>query len=98
MCLRLHREDAEAHFLEQAFVRERADPTEVLEPRSDRLGLRLVLRTKERNVAVSGHVRENAPRHKPVRGGLISGVRLPISEETDEQPHAETGRALRQVL
>jgi len=54
----LHREDAEAHLLEKAFVREPPDASEVLESREDLLLLLSVLGSKDGEVPVTRHGRE----------------------------------------
>ena len=56
--LRLHREDAEAHLLEEAFVRERPDASEVFESREDLLLLLSVLGSEDGEVPVTHHGRE----------------------------------------
>src|SRR5436853_440094 len=50
--LRLNREDAEAHLLEQSFVRERSEPAEFGEAGLDRPALRGVLGAEDSQVAV----------------------------------------------
>src|SRR5207249_8344055 len=59
-CLRLDREDAEAHLLEQSFVRERSDAAEFGEAGLDRLALRGVLGAEDSQVAVPRHDAKSA--------------------------------------
>jgi len=56
--LRLHREDAEAHFLEEAFVREGPDASEVFESRENLLLLLSVLESEDGEISVTRHTHE----------------------------------------
>ena len=58
--LRLDREDAEAHLLEQSFVRERSDAAEFGEAGLDRPSLRGVLGAEDSQVAVPRHDAKSA--------------------------------------
>src|SRR5207247_8368865 len=56
--LRLHRENAETHFLEEAFVRECPDASEVFESRENLLLLLSVLGSEDGKIPVPRHTHE----------------------------------------
>ena len=56
--LRLHRENAETHLLEEPFVRERPDASEVFESRENFLLLLSILESEDGEIPVTRHTHE----------------------------------------